>query len=229
MFSEWLPGLPEDRVDLLRRTMPNHGLRPRPVDLFESELARIWLLTDTRRGVRRDVIGLFNWREHDPAEIDYPLARIGLAEAERFVGYDYWADRFIPPFADSLRCTLPGGTCRVLALRPQTDHPQLVSTSRHITQGIVDVLEERWDAGKLSLGGRSRVVGADPYDLRILVPTGKASYRITRANVSPADREAGVQVGYEQSGPNVRVRIESQTSRTVDWSVAFGRAAVKAP
>jgi hypothetical protein len=206
--------------------MPNHGLRPRPVDLFEHELARIWLLTDTRREVRRDVIGLFNWKEHEPAEVDCSLSRIGLAEAKRFVGYDYWADRFVPPFADRLRCTVAPGSCRVLAVRPESDHPQLVSTSRHVTQGIVDVLEESWDADNLVLHGRSRVVGGDPYELRILLPTGEQSYLVARAEASAADRDALAQVQFEQAGPKVRVRIEATTSATVDWTVRFRRGAV---
>ena len=226
VFSEWLPNLPDDRVDLLRRSMPNHGLRPRPVDLFENELARVWLLTDTRREVRRDVIGLFNWDEHKSADVDYSFSEIGLPEAETFVGYDYWADRFVPPFSDRLRCTLPGGSCRVIAVRPECDHPQLVSTSRHITQGIVDVLDETWDADSLTLRGRSQVVAADPYELRILVPTGAESYRVVGTEVAAAEGEAQVKVTCEQTGPKVRVRVESETSLTVAWSVKFRRAAV---
>ena len=229
VFSEWLPDLPEERIDLLRRSMPNHGLRPRPVDLFENELAQIWLLTDTRRKVRRDVIGLFNWDEQKPAEVNRPLSQIGLPEAKRFVGYDYWADRFVPPFADRLRCTLPGGSCRVLAVRPETDCPQLISTSRHITQGIVDVMEETWDADNLTLCGRSQVVAGDPYEMRIIVPAGEESYRITGAKASSDDSGAEVQVTAEQNGPKIRIRIESTTSQTVDWSVQFRRAAVDVP
>jgi hypothetical protein len=209
--------------------MPNHGLRPRPADLFSSELARIWLVTDTRRNVRRDVIGLFNWKEHEPVEIDSALSWIGLPEGKRFVGYDYWADRFVPPFADRLRCTLAPGSCRVLAVRPESDHPQLVSTSRHITQGIVDVLEERWNRDDLALHGGSRVVGGDPYELRILVPVGAESYLVVRAEASSADRDGVAQVEFDQAGPKVRVRIEAATSATVDWKVRFRRGAVEVP
>ena len=37
-------------------------------------------------------------------------------------------------------------SCRILALRACEDHPVLVSTSRHVTQGMVDVESEAWDA-----------------------------------------------------------------------------------
>ena len=59
--SDWLPDLPAERLDILRRTMPAHGLLPRPVDLFEHDPARIWLLSDTRHAQRRDVVAFYNW------------------------------------------------------------------------------------------------------------------------------------------------------------------------
>ena len=82
--------LPEERLELLRRAMPGHGLKPRPVDLFEQPIARVWLLTDTRRPVRRDVIGLFNWDEKSPALIEHGLDRIGLDADKPYVAFDFW-------------------------------------------------------------------------------------------------------------------------------------------
>lgn len=225
VFSEWLPDLPEDRVDLLRRTMPNHGLRPRPADLFSHELAQVWLLTDTKSGVRRDVVGLFNWQENEPQKIDMSTAYVGLPEAKRFVGYDYWANRFVPPFVGRLQCTLPPATCRVLALRAEADHPILVSTSRHITQGIVDVIDERWDADELVLAGTSRVVTDDPYELRIVVPAGEDSFRALEA----VSDNGTTKMSFEQVGPKLRVRIDCPESGAVPWKVRFRREAVQIP
>ena len=225
VFSEWLPELPDDRVDLLRRTMPNHGLRPRPVDLFSSDLARVWLLSDTRNNTRRDVVGLFNWQENESGDFDLVPDFVGLPEAEHYVGYDYWADRFVPPFAGKLQCTLPPATCRVLALRAEADHPVLVSTSRHIAQGIVDVVDEQWNADELVLTGASLVVAKDPYELRIVVPVGKDSFRAVEA---VADKET-TEMSFEQTGPELRVRIECAEPGTIRWKVGFRRQAIEFP
>jgi melibiase-like protein len=220
VFSEWLSGLPEERVDLLRRTMPNHGLQPRPVDLFENELAKIWLLTDTRRKPRRDVIGLFNWKEKETDEINCSLSRIGLTPAKRYVGYDYWADRFVPAFADRLQCTLEPGSCRVLAVRPESDHPQLISTSRHITQGIVDVLEEKWDAGDLTLHGRSKIVGGDPYELRIVVPA-KPKYVLSDVTLSPKQGDELISPQWKQDSTGLRIQFQLEKNQIINWNVRF--------
>src|SRR3954468_7789317 len=46
--SDWLPALPAERIDLLRRCMPTHGATTRPVDLFSNDVPRVWLATDER-------------------------------------------------------------------------------------------------------------------------------------------------------------------------------------
>jgi len=179
--SDWLPALPADRLDVLRRAWPNHGLRPRPVDLFEQDLPRVWHLACDRGGVRRDVVGLFNWDEKGPARLALPVGRIGLPKARGYVAFDYWADRFLPPLAGTLEAEVSAGSCRVLAVRPAADHPQVVSTSRHITQGVVDLVEERWDSVARTLSGTSRLVAGDPYEVRIVAGGGRPGRRNSSA------------------------------------------------
>ena len=174
--SDWIPDLPPERLDILRRCMPAHGLPSRPVDVFENKPARIWHLPDTRAGHRRDIVALFNW-DKQPVTISCVTDRIGLPPAKEYVAFDFWANKFVAPFSDVLKANLPGNSCRVLAVRPVADHPQLLSTSRHITQGIVDVTDENWDAAKSVLSGVSKVVENDPYELRMVVPIGAASWR----------------------------------------------------
>ncbi|MHB1035039.1 MAG: NPCBM/NEW2 domain-containing protein [Pirellulales bacterium] len=227
--SDWLPDLPAQRLEILQRTMPAHGLPARPVDLFESEPARIWLLTDARRAPRRDVVALYNWDESRAATIACPVDRLGLPPAAEYVAFDFWANRFVPPFQKQLVAELPAASCRVLAVRPVAGHPQLLSTSRHVTQGIVDVSEEKWDAAARTLAGISRVVTNDPYELRIVVPTGASSWRASAANVAAADIAAGVTIELKQDGPKLRVSIRSATSREVRWSVKFEAAGVEIP
>jgi hypothetical protein len=217
--------LSAERVHLLQRSMPAHGLQPRPVDLFEQQIARIWLLTDDRREPRRDVVGLFNWDERELARISCPVERIGLPRADRYVGFDYWADAFVGPFGGSLESDLPPASCRILAVRPVSTQPQVIGTSRHITQGIPDLIEEKWDAGARTLSGTSRVVANDPYELRIAAMGQNDSWRYARAVVSEEDSRAGARITLiEQEDWRVRVRIDSPTGREIHWRVTFAPA-----
>jgi hypothetical protein len=215
--SENYKALSPERIHLLQRSMPAHGLKPRPVDLFEEKTARIWLLTDDRREPRRDVVGLFNWEEKEQTHISCSTERIGLPRADRYVGFDYWADEFIGPFSGSLESDLPPASCRILAIRPVSEQPQVIGTSRHITQGIPGLLEEKWDGGTRTLRGTSRVVANDPYELRIAAMGKNGPWR-----VKAVDADAGATIKLVgQSDWRVRVCIDSGKNREIHWSVTF--------
>jgi hypothetical protein len=222
--SEQYPGLPPERLDLLKRCLPSHDLPARPVDLFETNQPRIWLVSNDRLSV----IGLFNWGDREPAGIAYDMKKLGLDAGKRYVAFDFWADGFAAPFEGELKQTLPPGTCRVLAVREEADRPQLLSTSRHITQGLIDVLEEEWDAATRTLSGRSLVVGGDAYEMRIAAFAPGAVWRVSSARVSPEDSANGVTIDSRGGNGMVRATVKSPASRTVAWSLVFEKAPVSA-
>ncbi len=212
--------LSKERLHLLQRTMPAHGLKPRPVDLFEQRIPRLWLLTDDG-SPRRDVIGLFNWDEKNAAQIEHTFEEIGLAPADAYVGFDYWANEFVEPFSGKISTTLPAASCRILAVRPVATIPQVLSTSRHITQGIVDIVEEGWYQEKNTLWGRSRIVGGDPYELRIAAGGPAGSWRVTKVTVVAEPRIPATAKLVDQDGWKVRVRIDAPQNTEILWRVEF--------
>ncbi len=221
--SDWLPGLPEERWKILQRTITLHPGVARPVDLFEHEPARIWTVTDTHGPVRRDVVGLYNWTL--PAQmVDVTPQRLGLPEAKEYVAYDFWAQRFLPPFK-TLHVPVNGQSCRVLAIRPTQSVPQLLSTNRHVTQGMIDVLAETWDAQTQTLRGKSKIEAADPYELDIIVPVSRSSWRVQRVDVA----DKNVDVDWRQQGPRVRVTLTRPQAGEVDWAVIFDKEPVSPP
>jgi hypothetical protein len=225
--SDWIPDLPPERLDILRHCMPLHALSARPVDVLDHEPASIWHLADTRRTPRRDIVALFNWSK-SPADVRTTPAAAGLPTAEQYVGFDFWAGKFIPPLRDRIGGMMPAKSARVLAFRPVSQTPQLLSTSRHVTQGIVDVPEEHWDASVSTLRGACDVVGNDPDELRIVVPAGLDSWIAVEVTLSDEDRKAGVTASLKQDGPRIRCMIVSPVSRTVCWSVKFSKGTVTA-
>ena len=218
--GDWIPGLAADRLDILKRVLPHHGLLPRPVDYFENDPPNIWLLTEpaSTNAPRRDVVGIFNWSTSASLNIDVSLAHLGLPTNTDYAGFDFWSNSPAPTISGRLQTTVPPASCRILAVRPVSTVPQLISTSRHVTQGIVSVLAENWD-GTNTLSGISRVVGGDPYELRILTPSN--GWKAQNATVSAADQAADVTVSCLQSNELVRATLQSLTNREVAWSVAF--------
>jgi hypothetical protein len=223
--SDWLPGLPPERLDIMKRTMPAHGVTARPVDYFDSPLPTTWLVTDTKQAVRRDVIGLFNWAA-PVLKADYACAKLGLDPAQTYHAFDFWANQPFPSFRGEFKCEVPSNSCRVISVRAEAGHPLLLSTSRHVTQGIVDVTGEKWNVARKTLSGISQVVGNDSYELRLAgLAAGGRKWRLSSAKVSAKDQAAGVAITPRPAVAGedgwCRVGIDARQSRAIRWTLQF--------
>ena len=228
-FSDWLPELSEERVNVLQRTIaPARLYTARPLDLFQSKLANIWKVTKDRSAGSncQAVFGLFNWDANNPMTIDKTFEQLGLDPAATYVGFDFWANAFVPPFKQRLTCEIPGGSCRILSLVKLEDKPVLVGTNRHVTSPLFEVENVRWDAEKLVLSGTSAVVANDPYELRIIAPKG-----LKLSDVSPTVSGPCEMIQSTETGRTIRVGFTSKDSVKVDWSIPFqkGELAIPAP
>ena len=230
-LSEWLPTLPADRLDIIRRCIPGHGVTARPIDLFNTWPPRRWLVTDQRPDhQRRDVIGLFNWSK-EAEELSLSLAGMGLPQADEYIAFDFWDRDFLKPFKATLHLRVPGAACRILAVRPLLPRPFLISTSRHVAQGILEVKKEVWDAKAKALTGTSAVMADDDYELRVVACAPNAGWSLIKAQVSPGDAAAGVTITASGTNGLVRALIKSPVSREVEWSLRFapGKVSVVPP
>lgn len=113
--GDWLPDLPDDRVELLRRTLRHHGsTNVRPIDFFESEIPNAWLL-ETKDGVQ--TIGVFNWSTNNALAVDYPFDYAGLDPDAAYTGEEMWSGEKLPAFRHHFRVTVPPDDCRIYRLK----------------------------------------------------------------------------------------------------------------
>jgi len=217
--SDWIPDLPADRLEVMKRTMLHHNALARPVDYFDHFLPAIWLVTDTNQSVRRDVVGLFN-QEKSELAVDCTCEKLGLDPAKKYLAFDFWDNKLLAPYRASFAGKVPGQSCQIIAVRAEQGHPLLLSTSRHVTQGMVDVTGETWSANTLS--GTSQVVANDPYELRIAGLQGKdVQWQLVSATVSGKNAAAGVTVSPAEEPGLVRVTFHSSETRAVKWNLRF--------
>jgi hypothetical protein len=226
--TDWAPDYTAERIDLLRRTMPAHqSTRVRPVDFLENDPARIWLLNGEIGQDEHTVVGLFNWGDTE-LTCEVSAEKLGLQPGVTYAGFEFWTDRLIDSFQGTMRRSLPARTGEIIAVREATARPVLLSTSRHVTQGLVDVKEVHWNEQESTLSGASALVGRDPYELRILLPQATTAdpWRVRQAKASRPETAADVTVTIRQEGNLARVAIISSASGMINWSVAFGKGSL---
>jgi len=154
------------------------------------------------------VVGLLNWSE-EPIEQTVSFEELGLPSDAECLVYDFWTGTLAGRFTGSCTATVPAGVARCLRIMPVTDRPAVVGTDMHVTQGLVELSDVRWDEEKLTLSGQAeRAPGAEG-TVYIWVPDGYAV-------------AAGQEV--RERGPRcIAAPIQFDEARH-GWSVHFERA-----
>jgi len=210
-----LQRLPEPRLHLRHPHLnhaPQYGKQP------------IWWMLEIDRPFEHwSVLARFNWRklalhwgrEDRPAE-EVRFADLGLSDREDYLVYEFWSRRFLGKHRGSF--TAPAqkrdNGLQVFAIREAREHPWVISTTRHISQGGVSLLAEAWDERGRVLSGRSAVIVGDPYILTIHLPAG---FRLASVEV------VGEKVEIANQGETATARIVPSATKTVQWKMAFTR------
>jgi len=224
--------LPEERVELLRKTMPTLPILP--MDLFSRGMDLEW---DTFRHTTADdyihnypeildlkvrseagaydVVGLTNWRSTKTQRTLDLAGKLGLDSDERYVVFDFWRQELLGVVRGAVRIDIEPHDTRVLLVHPLLDRPQLVGLSRHIS-GSYSVQHLAWQPAEHSLAGVSSTVPGAPYTLFIHLPAGVAPARASAF----AEEGGSLAVRTQVAGELLSVSFDGQTS-PVRWTVRF--------
>ena len=218
LASEWLPDLSNDRIEIMKRCMASHNGTARPVDAFDKTLPSIWIATDKKSKTQRNVLGIFNW-ETASQNIGCSLSWAGLKEKTVYHAFDFWENKPVPDIYSSFVWELPSESCRIIAVRAKEDHPVVVSTSQHVTQGMIDLIKEKWESG--TLAGTSKIIGGDTYELRIAGMNDGGEWKVDGAKIIENTGQATIEVLPQKEKGWLRIVIKTKESQNVKWQIRF--------
>ena len=225
-----MPELPQERVDLLKMTLP--PLPIFPVDLYSRGTDMQWdrfkyttagnyihnypelldLKVNAASGVY-DVVGITNWRSEVANKRLSFLEKLGLPSGSYAV-FDFWNRKLLGVFDGGMDVQVQPHDTQVLLIHPAVNHPQLLGTARHIS-GSFSIDAQSWDESDDRLRGRSTTVPGEPYTLWIRVPK---EFTLSTARASSAGREVPVKA--DSDGELLTLTILGQET-PVDWEIAF--------
>ena len=204
-FGDVLFELPEERVELLRRILPALNIHPKDIreGKHNGERFLINLAVNTPFD-EWNVVDLLNLLETEKTfEIDLGKD-LGLEDGE-YIAFDFWNKKPVEISGGKITAKLDGMSSIVLSIHRKTGVPQVISTSRHVSQGALELSDVKWDAEKTTLSGRSGVVRGDSYSVYVYVPEG---WKAKGVHVTDGIAE---------------IRIRSEENAEIEWSVEFER------
>lgn len=220
MSSDRLPDLSPERVELLRCVYPATDIRP--LDLFPSERnKRIWDLKIAHLGRNYDVVGVFNFDTDMAEQILLKWKDLGLPGDKPVHVFDFWNQEYLGAWSAGMAVDAAPTSCRVLTLLPDDGRIQLISTSRHITQGWVDLVSLSQNVAGNTFNGTSKLIKNDPYELRFVFPRG-TNFVVKSAVARAGWRKLPVKISNHQGW--AAVRMTSPKTREVKWEVQFAPA-----
>ncbi len=134
--------------------------------------------------------------------------------------YDFWNDEFLGEWQGSQAITRPLKPHQALtySLHRKKDHPQFLSTNRHIMQGHLDLDEVKWDPKTMTYSGIAKVVGGEPFVVTLAnnkyLPAGANA---STGNVSITSTDKGIS----------RLTLTSDKNADVKWTVSWKNDAAK--
>ena len=227
-----MPELSPKRLALLQRTLPTMPILP--LDLFSRGTGTDWdtfkhttsddyiqhypeimdLKVNSRAGAY-DVIALPNWRSVTVTKNVSFRDKLGLDPDTSCVAFDFWNQKLLGVFKDSLSVEIAGHDTRVILLHAVRDHPQLIANSRHIS-GTYSILELGWNASALTLHGISETIPGQAYTLFLFVPETAA---LTEAQ-AVSENEEKIKVSCHQTGRLLSATFNGMPG-LVHWQMEF--------
>jgi NPCBM/NEW2 domain/Melibiase len=216
LMSDRLVDLSPERLELIKRVYPAVDIRP--LDLFSSDRnKRVWDVKVNHLGREYDVLGVFNFDESKSLSSYVEWKDLGLPQDRPVHVFDFWNKEYLGAWEKGMSVDLGPTSTRVFSLMPVTDQVQLVSTSRHITQGWVDLIWQRYDPSRNTYSGKSKLIRNDPYNLWFAFPRGK-HLAIKTATAG------GLPVRITNHQGWAEVEITSPRTTEVNWEVRFETA-----
>lgn len=210
--------VPDNILYVWQRTLP--VIESFPINLYpiaDNQLYDHFDLKIKKPWGEWDVVGLNNY-ENKSRQMTLDLERLPLEEGEFYV-YDFWNQKYLGKHAAKAKITrnMEALDAHCFNLVPvQDDQPVLISTSRHFTQGGVDLHDvKQWKSDETNAwyyhGKSNHLIKNDPYDL-VFVCNG---YDLTKAITVEG---GSAEVLYDNSIIRVRIIPDGQE---VEWKLTF--------
>lgn len=201
------------KTDHLKQGLRNEhgGANSGPIDADQQgEVCPWWMLDISRPFETWTVLTRMNW-EKKPLDREHVRFRdLGLLSATYSV-FEFWSKRYLGDFTDGFDAAeLAPKDVATYALRKTLRRPQILSTSRHISQGAVDLERVIWKDRTLS--GVSQVVRGDPYSLFVRTP---AAYAVKSASFGD------IPAGIVRSAGMTELKFTPNRTAEVHWTIRF--------
>lgn len=163
-----LPELPEERVELLKRGIPVMDIRPMDICRVTPKDVLIINLAVGKEYEEYNVVSVMNTTSSNKEEY-VSFDELGIDEKNLFA-FEYYSSVLTELNGNVLNVLLKPYETKIFAVRKKLNIPQIVSTSRHIYQGALEIEKMNWNDDEKALTLTAQLIENDLYTVSVVIP-----------------------------------------------------------
>jgi hypothetical protein len=170
MSGDRLQTLDVSKLEILKKIFPSTGVNAKPVDLWDSDPQTVFAAAVKRDFEEWTVAGFFNPDLQESVVKTFPLQRLWLDPDKTYLCYDFWKEQFLGEVSDEVNVRVDPGSVTLLSFHEKKDVPQVISTTRHIMQGAVEIENIVFDTSSCTLSGVSVAPAGSSHNVIVYIP-----------------------------------------------------------
>ena len=167
-----LPSLGKERAELLKQCLPTMDIHPMDLRKFEQKPDVLVVnLAIELPFESYNVVDVFNMTQDRASKKLFIDKDIHLDEGE-YIVFDFNSKKMLGIVSDFVKISLEPSESRVLCIRKKSGIPQVISTSRHVSQGAAEIKALAWNKAEKIMKIVSEIPEGDRYDVYVYAPEG---------------------------------------------------------
>lgn len=171
-FGDEFDALDEKRIEFIKECLP--VLEIHPMDINRADMPEDILkinMSVCKKWESYNVVNVFNMlSEKKTTKVDI-VDELGL-ENDEYIVYNYTDDKLECVTNDSFSLGLDACESKIFRVTKKLSRPQIISTSRHISQGAAEINDMMWDSNLCELTIDAQLIKDTPYTVTVFVPDG---------------------------------------------------------
>ena len=171
-FGDEFDALDQARINLLKSALPVLDVHPMDIQR-QTEFDKILKmnLVIEKEWDSYNILNVFNKNEQaNSATIN--IQNDLDVDAGKYLVFDYTKDKFIGLVESEFDVEFDANESRVFSIRKVLGRPQIISTSRHITQGAAEIEKCEWSEKDKKLLIKAKLIKDAEYVITLFVPEG---------------------------------------------------------
>lgn len=168
-----------EEINLIQILIPPSGKTARPLWMLKENYPSILVLDAETEFDTWKLVGFFNWTE-ETAEFEINLHKIFRTNNVKYHLFEFWSKDYLGIHEETVPIDkIESHSTKLFAIHPVKDIPTLLSTSFHITQGLIEVKKFEFSPEAKALHISLEKPGKNSGSLYIYVPESLINSDIT--------------------------------------------------